>query len=350
MPAEEVMPVESQPAAGPASAPTLSAPADADTEAETTRRLSVVRELGLLQRAGDSTLTALTRLARSITGAPSAAVHIFDDALQHRIASTGAPLGTHPAADSMCRLVLEGDERIVTSDATQDPRFSYSSFVRDPVAPVRFYASLPLRSGGGVVVGTLCAYGDTALEPDDQQLSALEDLAQLARTHLELTRIATELGRAATLDPLTGAVNRVIFDDRLAQALARRRRRGTPVVAAVIDFDDFKSINDTHGHGCGDAALQWVARRLQTLVRSEDTVGRLGGDEFGVVAEVADGDCRRLLMKLHAAADGFEPALTLSVGAVLAEDQDDVERLLRRADQAMYAGKLHHRRSPVARD
>ena len=69
-------------------------------------------------------------------------------------------------------------------------------------------------------------------------------------------------------------------------------------MAAVIDLDDFKVINDTHGHGCGDAALQWVARRLLDCVRSEDTVGRLGGDEFAVVAEVADRDFDRLLRKL----------------------------------------------------
>lgn len=316
-------------------------PADAQS-----RRLTVVAELGLLDRLGDPVLTALTRLAQSITGATSAAVHVFDADSQHRIAGVGAPLVEHPAPDSMCRLVIESRARIVTHDATTDGRFAYSSFVSDPVAPVRFYASLPLRTGGGVVVGTLCAFDSEVRELTDDQVSRLEDIAQLACSHLELMRIATELGRAATLDPLTGAVNRVIFDDRLAQALARRRRRGTPVIAAVIDLDDFKAINDTHGHGCGDAALRWVARRLRDCVRSEDTIGRLGGDEFGVVAEVSDQrDVGRLLQKLQDAAGGFEPDLTLSVGAVIAEDRDDVEGLLQRADQAMYAEKQRRKHS-----
>ena len=314
------------------------------TEIHSRRRRAVIEELGLLDRLGDPVLTALTRLAQSITGASSAAVHIFDDEYQHRVAGAGAPLGEHPAQDSMCRLVVAGESRIVTHDATTDSRFEYSSFVRDPVAPVRFYASLPLRSGGGVVVGTLCAFDTEARRVSEDQLARLEDIAQLACSHLELMRIAAELGRAASLDPLTGAVNRVIFDDRLAQALARRRRRGTPVVAAVIDLDDFKEINDTHGHGSGDAALQWVARRLHEQVRSEDTVGRLGGDEFGVVAEVADRDFTRLLEKLHSVADGFEPGLRISVGAVIADDHDNVESLLQRADQAMYANKLERKR------
>jgi diguanylate cyclase (GGDEF)-like protein len=312
------------------------------------RRLTVVGELGLLDRVGDPVLTSLTRLAQTVTGAASAAVHVFDAESQHRIAAVGAPLVDHPAPDSMCRLVVEGEARIVTQDATADVRFEYSSFVKDPVAPVRFYASLPLRSGGGVVVGTLCAFDSEIRELDAEQVARLEDIAQLACSHIELMRIATELGKAATLDPLTGAVNRVIFDDRLAQALARRRRRGTPVIVALIDLDDFKAINDTHGHGCGDAALQWVARRLRESVRSEDTVGRIGGDEFAVVAEVGSGDFGRLLQKLHQAAEGFEPALRFSVGAVIADDQDDVESLLRRADQAMYADKLDRKRARAA--
>jgi diguanylate cyclase (GGDEF)-like protein len=317
---------------------------------EQNRRLTVIGELGLLDRVGDPVLTGLTRLAQTITGAASAAVHVFDAEFQHRVAAVNAPLGEHPASDSMCRLVVDGDSRIVTQDATADARFEYSSFVKDPVAPVRFYASLPLHSGGGVVVGTLCAFDSEIRALNEEQLARLEDIAQLACSHLELMRIATELGKAATLDPLTGAVNRVIFDDRLAQALARRRRRGTPVVVALIDLDDFKAINDTHGHGCGDAALKWVARRLCECVRSEDTVGRIGGDEFAVVAEISGGDPGRLLQKLHNAADGFELPLTVSVGTVIADDRDDVAALLLRADQAMYADKLARKRARVAAD
>ena len=308
-------------------------------------RLAVIAELGLLDRIGDPVLTALTRLAQSITGAEAAAVHVFDAEYQRRIAAVGAPLVDHPAQDSMCRLVVQEGTRIVISDATADGRFDYSSFVRDPVAPVRFYASVPLRSGGGVTVGTLCAFDTEEREVGDQQIALLEDIAEVARTHLELMRIATELGKAATLDPLTGTANRVIFDDRLAQALARRRRRGTAVVTAVIDLDDFKAINDTHGHAIGDEALQWVARRLRNCVRSEDTVGRLGGDEFGVVAEVADQDFDRLLRQLRRVADGFDPPLSVSVGFVVANEHDDVATLLQRADAAMYEEKVNRKGS-----
>ena len=150
----------------------------------------------------------------------------------------------------------------------------------DEAGAVQFYASVPIRVDGGIAIGTLCAFDSELRELDDEPVARLEDIAELTRAHLELVRAATDLGEAATLDALTGAVNRAIFDDRLAQALARRRRNRTDVLVAVIDLDEFKAINDKHGHVYGDAALRWVVRQLRGRLRSEDTIGRLDGDEL----------------------------------------------------------------------
>ncbi|HTW13220.1 MAG TPA: diguanylate cyclase [Solirubrobacteraceae bacterium] len=321
----------------------LGDPEAAGAIADRKRRLAAVADLQLLDRIGDPVLTKLTRMARFITGASSAAVHVFDEHYQRRIAAVGAPLVDHPEPDSMCRVVVHQGTRVITPDATLDGRFDYSSFVTDPQAPVRFYAAVPLRVGSGVAIGTLCAFDTAARELTDEQVARLEDLADLARAHLELVKIAANLGEAATIDGLTGAVNRVIFDDRLAQALARRRRHGTELLVAMIDVDRFKAINDTHGHARGDAALQWLARQLRECIRAEDTVGRLGGDEFGLMAEVTSGQFESLLKVMRCAPDGFEPAFTVSVGAAVAQDGDSVETILERADAAMYAVKRQHR-------
>jgi diguanylate cyclase (GGDEF)-like protein len=308
------------------------------TDIETQRRLSTVADLRLLERIGDPVLTGLTRLARTLTGASGAAVHIFDAGYQRRIAAAGVPLLDHPEGDSMCRIAVLNGTRVITRDATEDGRFDYSSFVK-AATPVRFYASVPLRVGGDVAVGTLCAFDTEPHELSDEQISRLEDIAEIARAHLELVKVAGDLGHAASLDPLTGTVNRVIFDDRLALALARRRRHGTTVLVAVIDLDNFKALNDTFGHSCGDDALQWIATRLLAAVRREDTIGRLGGDEFGLIAEVTESGFETLLEHVRDAPRGFEPEFSLSVGAVLVEDDDDVESVLQRADDAMYAVK-----------
>ena len=89
----------------------------------------------------------------------------------------------------------------------------------------------------------------------------------------------------ATHDALTGLPNRTLILDRVEQMLVRSRRHQTPVAALFIDLDNFKSINDTLGHGAGDELLRAVAARLDGVVRDTDALGRLGGDEFVVVAE-----------------------------------------------------------------
>ena len=273
-----------------------------------------VTALGILDRIGDPALTAFTRLTQAITGASAAAVHVFDESHQRRIAAVGVPLTDSPEEDSMCRL-----------------------------------ASVPLQVTGGkssgVIIGTLCAFDSEPRELSDEQTARLEDIAQLIRSHLELVNIAENPGRAATRDALTGAVHRVILDDRLAMALARHRRHGTPTLVAVIDLDDFAALNDAYGQDRGDAALRFVARNLLGSVREEDTVGRLGGDEFAVVAEASGGKFGRLHELFRHAADGFEPHLDLSVGAVIARDEDDVESILRRAHQAMRAAKQERKRA-----
>ncbi len=105
------------------------------------------------------------------------------------------------------------------------------------------------------------------------------------RSHEELTRRQEELAFLATHDALTGLPNRTLILDRVEQMLVRSRRSKTPVAALFVDVDNFKSINDTLGHGVGDELLRAVAARLDGVVRDIDALGRLGGDEFVIVAE-----------------------------------------------------------------
>jgi diguanylate cyclase (GGDEF)-like protein len=311
-----------------------------------TRRNDAIARLGLLERAGDPALTGITRIAAYVTGAGAAAVHIIDDTYQHRVAGTGAPLGAHPRADSMCRLVVDSEQRIVCADAAADPRFGYSSFVTSP-APVRFYASVPLRASDGTILGTLCAFDTVTLELAERQLSLLDDLADQVVAQIELTRVALDLGHVASHDALTGAVNRLVLGDRLAQAFARRLRHGGDTFLAVIDIDKFKTLNDVHGHAAGDQVLVAVAQRLSAAVRAEDTVARIGGDEFVVVAEIdataeaAEAVMARIERALDAPVafgDQHRP-VGASVGGVVASVGEDIRSLLRRADAAMYARK-----------
>lgn len=309
------------------------------------RRWDAIVSLGLLERAGDSALTALVRLGSYVTGARAGAVHLFTEEAQHRVAAVGAPLGEHPREDSMCRLVVDEERRIVCADATREPRFGYSSFVQGP-DPVRFYASVPLRVADGTVIGTLCAWDTERHELTDEQLGLFEDVAEQAVWRIELTRIARDVSDAACHDTLTGAVNRLLLGDRLAQAFGRRLRIGGEVLVIVVDVDDFKQVNDTWGHDAGDEVLVQVAQRLTAATRPQDTVARLGGDEFVVVAEVPDGEAAvKVLMRIEAAlAQTIRPderaePVRVTTGAAFAQPGDDPRHAIARADREMYARK-----------
>jgi diguanylate cyclase (GGDEF)-like protein len=173
--------------------------------------------------------------------------------------------------------------------------------------------------------------------------------AERRRADEELTRREEELAFLATHDPLTGLPNRTLILDRVEQMLARCTRSQTPVAALFIDVDNFKSINDTLGHGVGDELLRAVASRLKGVVRQVDAVGRLGGDEFVVIAEeltFAAGPelvAERLLEALKhpftlGAEEEIRVTVTASVG-IASGKRASAEELLRDADIAMYQAK-----------
>jgi diguanylate cyclase (GGDEF)-like protein/PAS domain S-box-containing protein len=156
------------------------------------------------------------------------------------------------------------------------------------------------------------------------------------------------LAHQATHDHLTGLPGRALFEDRLQQALARRRRGGPRLAVLFVDLDDFKALNDTHGHAAGDRALQEVAARLAGAIRGSDSAARLGGDEFAVLldgvdgphdAEAVAGRCLAALAEPVAIGGGsLELAATIGI-ALDTETTTNAADLLRAADMAMYEAK-----------
>ncbi len=173
--------------------------------------------------------------------------------------------------------------------------------------------------------------------------------AERQRTDEELKRREEELAFLATHDALTGLPNRTLILDRVEQMLARSARKQTPVAALFVDLDNFKSINDTLGHGVGDELLRAVTARLGGVIRDADALGRLGGDEFVVISEelsLAVGPeliAERLLDALkHPFNLGVDKATRVTVTAsigIAAGERISPEELLRDADIAMYRAK-----------
>jgi diguanylate cyclase (GGDEF)-like protein len=163
-----------------------------------------------------------------------------------------------------------------------------------------------------------------------------------------LRRFADEKERLALYDPVTELPNRVLFVDRVQQAILRARRDNSVVAIMLVDLDRFKEVNDTLGHHEGDQLLARVGARLRRLMRASDSTARLGGDEFAVcLSSINDADGAVIAAgRVHAAlADPFElSGIPLAVGASIGvalfpEHGDDAETLIQRADVAMYLAK-----------
>lgn len=153
----------------------------------------------------------------------------------------------------------------------------------------------------------------------------------------------------AHYDVLTKLPNRVLFADKFEQAVAHSKRTQTWLGICFLDLDDFKPINDTHGHNIGDQVLMQVARRLDDNVREEDTLSRFGGDEFAILFRDIESydQCERMLERIHESLaepykiGNLQLQLSASSGvAIYPLDDGDLDTLLRHADQAMYQAKL----------
>ncbi len=166
----------------------------------------------------------------------------------------------------------------------------------------------------------------------------------------ERRRLEDELRHQAFHDSLTGLANRGLFMDRLQHAMERQRGFGQPLAVLFVDLDDFKTVNDSLGHGEGDRLLISVAERLRAALRGGDTVARLGGDEFAVLVEDASDAnaplevAGRLLACLQAPFehDGKELYVRASVGVASWESNaETAEDLIRNADMSMYTAKAN---------
>jgi diguanylate cyclase (GGDEF)-like protein/PAS domain S-box-containing protein len=169
----------------------------------------------------------------------------------------------------------------------------------------------------------------------------------IGRDISEPRRLERQLAKQSTYDDVTGLPNRALLEDRLAQGVARSKRRGHPLAAIFIDLDRFTQINATHGYVGGDQVLAEVAARLHATVGSGDTAARFGGDEFVVVTEETTADDVELLAGRIAAAlavgidiSGVEVHVSASIGiAVTPSLAPDPDALLRYAQAAMFDAK-----------
>ena len=252
------------------------------------------------------------------------------EGISGKVLATGSPLIVTD---------IEKDERVTQM---KRPRYKTSSFI-----------SIPLKLNGrtiGVLNVADKISGEVFSEEDLRLLISIGAYASVAIERSQLHQKTEELKRISITDSLTSLLNRRYFQERMSEEIERSRRHLLPLSLIMIDLDNFKSINDTHGHLIGDEVLKLTARCLRNSIRTIDVAARYGGEEFtiilpqtnkseaAVIAERVCNEIRKLDIPLDQ--DGLRIPLTVSGGlATFPDDADSLEGLIRKSDIALYQAK-----------
>lgn len=213
------------------------------------------------------------------------------------------------------------------------------------------WIGVPLLAGGQFVGALVVERRGRAFDPEE--VATLEAFAGQLAGAMENARLYAAMRQLATRDPLTGLANHRHLHERLDQEVARAARHGHPLAVAMLDLNDFKRHNDTHGHQAGDALLRAIAAALRAESRAEDVAGRYGGDEFMLILPETTGEeahallarvRRRLAAGPGPLGGGDGTPVTTSYGvAACPADATDAHALIALADAALYADKRAHR-------
>ncbi|WP_162292598.1 GGDEF and EAL domain-containing protein [Hartmannibacter diazotrophicus] len=257
----------------------------------------------------------------------------------------GAEIG--PGVGS-CGTAAWSGERVLVDDIRVDPLWKDYRELAEPFG-FRSCWSTPVLSPEGEVLGTFALYSDRAGLPDAWALELMDIASHLAGIALGKKYTEERIHFIALHDSLTGLPNRAGLKERIETAVEKARVSGGGVLAAYVDVDHFKTVNDSLGHGAGDEALRAVARRLSDALAPHGAVFRMGGDEFLVILEDRDPECAdawKTLQSIHVAlrqpvsAGGADFSVTCSIGAAaFPTDANNSETLLSHADTALYRAK-----------
>lgn len=297
-----------------------------------TRTLQLMREVAERQRAEDR-----LRLSKRVIDSTLEAIFITDE--------RGMVIDTNP---SFCQDVKLEHDQVVGKDIRLLKPGLFSQGKSDEI----WRAATENGHWAGETVGRDV---DGEIEGAWLALSAIKDSQGVITHYVGVVSSITHLVQRqhileveANHDALTGLPNRRLLQDRLEQAITRSKRGGLMLAVCYLDLDGFKQVNDTLGHDAGDDVLRLMAGRLSKVLRGEDTVVRLGGDEFILLLGDLDGDQSAVLLLKRLLQDIAQPMsihgkhaeVTASIGVTFyPRDQSEPEQLLKHADEAMLAAK-----------
>lgn len=329
-----------------------------------TARLASLHKMQILATPAEEAFDRITRVAKHIFQVPMVLITIVDEHRQWFKSKIGLSAQETPRDISFCGHVVYNEETVVVEDASRDERFYDNPLVRDNNTHIRFYAGRPLRNHEGFVIGSLCLIDKKPRQISTTELAILDDLGYWAESVFMVRGMSkvtdtllSELDsvkRESLIDPLLRVWNRGAIMDILARENDHTQRQNSKLALLMVDIDHFKRVNDRYGHPAGDDVLIEVVNAIRQQLRSYDSLGRYGGEEFMIVLpQTGHQDVVKLAERLRHAVEknminveGNQLHCTISIGVAVVDGdapKQDIEDIVMAADQALLQAKANGR-------
>jgi len=325
----------------------LSSPESAECTDDELVRLASLRHCGLLDTPAEAAFDRLADLAAQGCAATVGFLALVDRDRVWYKAGPGLVGLSRPRADDPAAWLVAGDELVVIEDLAADARTA--AMTGPDGAPLAgLFAAACVRNGDGSRIGVLGVRDRQPRPLAASPRQILTGLAQLATALIEASTLRAELAavrddarRSASVDELTGLLNRRTLLERLDVEVERAHRFHWPLSAVMVDIDGFRAVNERHGHQVGDAVLRAVGGIIRDELRQVDLAGRSGGEEFAIILPgtplpgaltLADALRQEIASHPHGR-DGVQVTASLGVAELTADDEPMA--LLRHAGEAM---------------
>ncbi len=324
-----------------------------------------IRELDRLHQMDtpdEERFDKLVRLAAGLFNVPVALITLVDENRVWFKARHGLETQEVPRELSFCAHAILSPEPFLVPDARSDDRFKDNPFVKGE-PHIQFYAGYPLSGAQGQRVGNLCLVDYKPREIGQEHLQALKDLADLAVMELEIQQIHQAnqallkernfLRNQALVDSLTRLWNRGAILEILELEWRKAAREGSSVGVIMADLDHFKNINDTFGHPVGDVVLLETAHMIRSCLRSSDSAGRYGGEEFlmvfpgvgaSLVREIGERIRSAMESKAIITPKGIlKTTISMGCGVTPVDRKIPLDTLIAQVDKSLYQAKREGR-------
>ena len=304
------------------------------------QRLKALESLKIMDTPAEQRFDRITRLAKRMFDVPIALITLLDEERQWFKSKFGLDASETPREQAFCNYTIEQEKSFIVNDATIDVRFNDNPLVLN--APfIRFYAGFPFRAPSGERLGALCLIDHKPRYISERDSRLLGELALMVEEEIATNQLLCE-------DHLTGLLNRRGFEFRANHILQMCRNQDCEASLIYFDLDNFKQINDGHGHQAGDNALLQFSTLLNSTFRDSDLIGRIGGDEFVVLmVNQNDTDQTAILQRLSNTVDSYNQSIhsdirlhySFGITTTKSLSDYDLQQLYTLADEAMYRNK-----------